>query len=69
MFATQRDVRLVIREPDTPGGFKFSMAWRPASKSATAEAIMSRRATSDQWKKKTLRRDRQSPKTLILGYS
>lgn len=40
MLATQRDVRLVIRDPDTPGGFKLSMAWRPASKSATADAMV-----------------------------
>ena len=29
-----------MREPDTPGGFKDSIAWRPASKSATAEDII-----------------------------
>lgn len=40
MLATQSDVRLVIREPDTPGGFKLSMACRPASKSVTADAMV-----------------------------
>lgn len=39
-LATQRDVRLEILEPDTPGGFMAAMACRPASKSATAEAMM-----------------------------
>ena len=33
-------MRLRIRDPDTPGGFNDSMAWRPASSSATAEDIM-----------------------------
>lgn len=40
MLETQSDVRLVIRDPDTPGGFKLSMAWRPASRSATAVAML-----------------------------
>ena len=39
MLATQSDVRLVILDPDTPGGFKLSMACRPASRSATADAM------------------------------
>lgn len=43
MLETQSDVRLVMRDPETPGGFKFSMAWRPASRSATAEAMAGRR--------------------------
>lgn len=37
---TQSDVRLVMREPETPGGFKFNMAWRPVSRSVTADAMM-----------------------------
>ena len=40
MFATQSVVRLEILEPDTPGGFMPAMACRPASKSATADAMM-----------------------------
>ena len=40
MLETQSAVKLVIREPDTPGGLRFSMAWRPASKSVTAAAAM-----------------------------
>lgn len=40
MLETQSEVRLVMRDPDTPGGFRLSIAWRPASKSATAEAMM-----------------------------
>jgi len=32
-------VRLPIREPDTPGGFRANMACKPVSRSATAEAI------------------------------
>jgi hypothetical protein len=40
IFAVQRVVMLVIREPDTPGGFSDSMACKPASKSATAEDMM-----------------------------
>jgi hypothetical protein len=32
----------VILEPDTPGGFRFSMAWRPASRSATTDAMVPR---------------------------
>lgn len=39
MFARQRAVRLVMRDPDTPGGFKLSMAWRPVSRSVTADAM------------------------------
>jgi len=39
-FAWQSAVRLWIRDPDTPGGFNASMAWRPASSSATAEDMM-----------------------------
>jgi hypothetical protein len=30
----------VIREPETPGGFRLSMACRPVSKSVTAEAMV-----------------------------
>ncbi len=41
-LATHRAVMLVIREPDTPGGFSESMAWRPASSSATTEEAMMR---------------------------
>lgn len=40
MFATHRDVRLEILEPDTPGGFMPAIACRPASRSATADAMM-----------------------------
>lgn len=29
-----------MREPETPGGFKLSMAWRPVSRSVTAEAMV-----------------------------
>jgi len=36
----QSVVMLWIREPDTPGGFNCSIAWRPASRSATAEDMM-----------------------------
>jgi hypothetical protein len=39
-FAWHSAVRLWIRDPDTPGGFNASMAWRPASSSATAEDMM-----------------------------
>lgn len=31
-----------MREPDTPGGFNDSMAWRPASSSATGEDMTGR---------------------------
>lgn len=40
MFVTHSVVKLVMREPDTPGGFKLSMAWRPASRSATGDAMV-----------------------------
>lgn len=40
MLETQSDVRLEMREPETPGGFKFIMAWRPDSRSVTADAMM-----------------------------
>lgn len=40
MLETQSAVKLVIREPDTPGGLRLSMAWRPVSKSVTAAAAM-----------------------------
>jgi len=39
---TQSAVMLVIREPDTPGGFKPSMACKPVSSSVTADDMMSR---------------------------
>jgi hypothetical protein len=38
MFVTHSVVRLLMRDPDTPGGFKLSMAWRPASSSSDAMA-------------------------------
>jgi hypothetical protein len=34
---TQSAVIFAMREPDTPGGFKPSMAWRPASNSVTGD--------------------------------
>jgi hypothetical protein len=40
-LATQSAVIFMIREPDTPGGFRESIACRPASSSATTlEAMM-----------------------------
>jgi hypothetical protein len=32
----------VILEPETPGGFRPSMAWRPVSRSATADDMVIR---------------------------
>lgn len=40
MFSLQRLVRLAIRDPDTPGGFMASIACKPVSRSAAAEAMM-----------------------------
>lgn len=40
MLATQSEVKLVMREPDTPGGLRLSMAWRPVSRSVTGDAIV-----------------------------
>jgi hypothetical protein len=39
-LATHRAVRDAILVPDTPGGLRADMAWRPVSNSATAEAMM-----------------------------
>lgn len=46
MFATQREVRLLIRDPDTPGGFKLSIAVRAVSRSLTgcSEAMVQKMA-------------------------
>lgn len=52
MFERQRDVKLVIRDPETPGGFKLSMAWRPVSRSVTADAMV-----QDSAARRTLPRD------------
>lgn len=40
MFAVQREVKALIFEPDTPGGFKCSMDCRTLSSSATAEDML-----------------------------
>ena len=39
-LATQRAVSELMREPDTPGGLRPCMACRPASSSATGDAIV-----------------------------
>jgi hypothetical protein len=39
----------VILDPDTPGGFNPSMAWRPVSKSATADAMIAESARSTRY--------------------
>ncbi len=41
-LATQSAVMFAMREPDTPGGFSESMAWRPVSSSATTEDAMAK---------------------------
>ena len=40
MLAVQREVRALIFEPETPGGFKCSMDCRTLSSSATAEDMV-----------------------------
>ena len=40
MFAVQRDVMLLILEPETPGGLRASMDCRYVSSSATADDMM-----------------------------
>lgn len=40
-LSTQRFVALLILEPDTPGGFKFNMAWRFDSSSVTGDVMVS----------------------------
>jgi hypothetical protein len=40
MFAVQREVKALIFEPDTPGGFKCSIDCRTLSSSATADDIL-----------------------------
>jgi hypothetical protein len=40
MFVVQSSVMLLIREPDTPGGFNASIACKAASRSATGEDMM-----------------------------
>lgn len=39
-LATHSAVREAILVPETPGGFRVDMAWRPVSRSATAEAMI-----------------------------
>lgn len=39
-LARHSEVRFPIRDPDTPGGFRLAMACRPASRSATADAMV-----------------------------
>lgn len=48
MLDTQSDVRLVMRDPETPGGFRLSIAWRPTSRSATADAMLSGTVVADE---------------------
>lgn len=40
MFAVQREVKALIFEPDTPGGFRCSIDCRTLSNSATADDIL-----------------------------
>lgn len=41
-----------MRDPDTPGGFNASMAWRPVSSSATADDMLDEDADVDESRKK-----------------
>lgn len=46
-FAVQRVVMLVMRVPETPGGFNDSIACRLASSSATAEDMLMKEQERD----------------------
>ncbi len=52
---TQRAVSVAIRDPDTPGGFRFCMAFRPASNSATADDMAAFELALDYWPRGNIR--------------
>ena len=49
MLAVQRDVMLVILDPETPGGLRLSMDCRYASSSATADDMVVVKVPRHYW--------------------